>query len=123
MAARSGLTWAEACAIGLEFPGVEVGTSYGTPALRVRGKLMARLREDNESLAVKCGFDERDFRLEADPATFFVTDHYRGYPTVLVHLAKVSPTVLREVLEQSWRRAAPKRLVREFDAAGRGGKR
>ncbi len=97
------------------FPGVEEGMSYGTPAFRVRGKFLARLREDGESLAVKCGFDERDFRIQADPRTFFTTDHYHGYPTVLVRLARVRPKVLREVLEQAWRRNAPKRLIAEYE--------
>ena len=73
MAKRTGMTWAAVCKVGLAFPGVELSTSYGTPALKVRGKFMLRLREDSESLAVKCGFDERDFRLKADPQTFFVT--------------------------------------------------
>ena len=101
--------------LALAFPAVEEGTSYGTPAFRVRGKFMARLREDGESLAVKCGFDERDFRMQADPQTFFTTDHYRGYPTVLVRLETVDPADLRDVLEQAWRLHAPKRLVATYD--------
>jgi hypothetical protein len=103
--------------IALALPGVEEGTAYGTPAFRIRGKFLARLREDGESLAIKCGFDERDLRLQADPRTFFVTDHYRGYPTVLVRLSAVSTATLGEVLEQAWRLSAPKRLVAEFDKA------
>ncbi len=55
--------------IALEFPGVEEGVSYGTAAFRVRGKFLSRLREDGETLVVKCGFDERDFRMQADPQT------------------------------------------------------
>lgn len=117
MAKRSGLSWAAVCKIARTFPGVEEGTAYGTPALRVRGKFLARLREDNESLAVKCGFDERDFRLQADPAVFFVTDHYRGYPTVLIHLSKVSPAALREVLQETWRQNAPKTLVKQAEGS------
>jgi hypothetical protein len=65
---------------------------------------------------VRCGDDERDFRIKADPATFYTTDHYRGYPTVLVRLARVTEPDLRAVLEEAWRRQAPKRLVRQFDA-------
>jgi hypothetical protein len=101
--------------LALAFPGVEEGTSYGTPAFRVRGKFLARLREDNESLAIKCGFEERDFRMRADPQAFFTTDHYRGYPTVLVHLTTVKRSDLRDVLEQAWRLNAPKRLIADYD--------
>jgi hypothetical protein len=103
--------------LALALPGVEEGVSYGTPALRVRAKFLARLREDGETLALRIGFDERELLLAADPEVFFLTDHYRGYPSVLVRLARASEDVLREVLEQAWRKAAPKRLVAAHDAA------
>jgi hypothetical protein len=109
------MTFAAARKILLAFPGVEEGTAYGSPAFRVRGNFLARLREDGESLAVKCGFDERDLRMQANPRTFFTTDHYRGYPTVLIRLATVTRAELGSVFEQAWRRKAPKRLVREYD--------
>lgn len=96
-------------------PGVEEGPCYGTPGFRVRGKLLARLREDGDTLVVKCGDNERDLRMQADPDTFFTTDHYRGYPTVLVRLSEVDIEALRDVLEVAWRRSAPKRLVAAFD--------
>lgn len=98
----------------LSFPGVEEGPCYGTPGFRVRRKLLARLRDD-EILVVKCGFDERDFRMQAEPETFFTTDHYHGYPSVLVRLSRVGEEDLRAVLEQAWRLSAPKRLVAEYD--------
>ena len=101
--------------VALALPGVEEGSSYGTPGFRVRGKFLARMWEDGETLVVKCGDEERDFRMQADPATFYITDHYRGYPTVLIHLSKVRLADLREVLEEAWRRNAPKRLVAEYD--------
>jgi hypothetical protein len=97
-------------------PDVEEGPCYGTPGFRVRGKFLARLREDDASLAVKCGHEERDAWLRAKPKTFFVTDHYRGYPAVLVDLATVELADLRLVLEQAWRRSAPKRVVAAYDA-------
>jgi len=101
--------------LALAFPGVEEGLSYGTPGFRVRGRFLARLWEDGETLVVKCGDVEREFRMKADPETFFTTEHYRGYPTVLVHLASVSEEDLHAVLEEAWRRQAPKRLVKEYD--------
>ena len=116
MAARRGVTWAKVRKTARALPGVEEGTSHGTPAFRLRGKFLFRLREDNESLAVKCGFEERDLRLRANPRAFFVTDHYRGHPTVLVRLAAVTETELEEILAEAWRRAAPGRMVAEYDA-------
>ena len=99
--------------IALALPGVEEGTCYGTAAFRVKGKFMIRLKEDGETLVVKCGFDERDFRMQSNPKTFFTTDHYRGYPTVLVSLATVRMEDLRDVIEEAWRTNAPKRLLSE----------
>jgi len=92
-------------------PGVEEGPSHGTPGFRVHGKFLARLREDDASLAVKCGHEERDAWLRAKPQSFFITEHYRGYPAVLVNLATVELADLRRVLEQAWRRGAPKRVI------------
>jgi hypothetical protein len=99
----------------LGLPGVEEDPCYGTPGFRVRGKLLARLREDGETLAVKCGDVERELRMQADPKTFFTTDHYRGYPTVLVRLASVDTAALRDVLEHAWRLSAPKRVIVAYD--------
>ena len=101
----------------LALPGVEEGPCYGTTGFRVRKKFLARLRDQDTVLVVKCGFDERDFRLRVDPETFFTTDHYRGYPTVLVRLERVDEEELRVLLEHSWRQSAPKRLIAEYDRA------
>lgn len=98
-------------------PGSEEGTSYGTPGWRVRGKFLARMWEDGKVLVVKCGHDERDFRMQADPSAFFTTDHYCGYPTVLVRLDAVSSADLAEVLETAWRRVASKAMVAEFEGS------
>lgn len=46
--------------LALALPGVEEGLSYGTPAFRVKGKFLARLKEDGGSLVVKIDFDERE---------------------------------------------------------------
>lgn len=98
--------------LALALPEVTEGTSYGTPAFHVRGKLLARLREDGQTLAIKAEVAEREFRILANPDAFFVTDHYVGYPMMLVRLSLVRVDDLRVLLEQAWRMVAPKRLVR-----------
>jgi len=108
--------WNTVLELARRLPEVEEGTSYGTPALRVRGKFFARLREDGETLVVKMNIFERQYLMEADPEVFFITDHYRDYPSVLVRLSAVQPAQLAERLEDAWRIAAPKRLVAAFDA-------
>lgn len=99
----------------LALPGVEEGTSYGTPAFRVRGKFFARLREDGESLVIKIDKDEREILMRVRPEAFYITDHYRNYPSMLVWLPAVTVDELRELLEDAWRREAPKKLIAAHD--------
>ena len=112
---RPGVTFARLRALALALPGVEEGTSYGTPAFRVKGKFFLRLWEDGETLVLKTDFHERDHLLASEPGTFFVTDHYRGHPIVLVRLPAVRPSHLRSLVEDSWRRHAPARVVAAYD--------
>lgn len=100
----------------LALPEAEEGTSYGTPAFKVRKKTFLRLREDGDSLVVKIDFLKRDILMNAEPETFYITDHYREYPAILVRLSKVRPEVLRDLIEQAWRLEAPKRLVEAFES-------
>lgn len=107
---KRGTTWQALLDWAADLPGVEQGICYGTPALYVRKRILARLREDGETVAIKIDFFDRDVLLEADPVAFFLTDHYRPYPMVVMRLTKARPTVARGLLEQAWQRAAPKRL-------------
>jgi hypothetical protein len=114
-------TWEDVVAIGTRLPGVEVGTSYGTPALRVRGKGMCRLRTDPDALVIRVtDMGEREALLQSDPGTFFTTPHYDGWPYVLVRLEQVDPVELAELLEDAWRTFAAKRAVRAWDERNEG---
>lgn len=111
----TGVTVVTVRRLALALPGVEEGISYGTPAFRLRRVMLARLREDGESLVIKVDRLEREMLMAADPQAFFITDHYRDYPLMLVRLAAVRSDVLRELLEQAWRSVAPKRLAAARD--------
>ena len=103
-------------AMALAWPGVEDSTSYGTPSLKVKGKFLTRLREDGDTLVVlEVPPEERELLIESDPAVFYVTDHYRDWPTVLVRLSAAAPDIVESLLRRRWRAVAPKRLVREWD--------
>jgi hypothetical protein len=111
------MTWEDLRAIALAFPGVEEGTSYGTPAFKVNGKFLTRLRSEDDSVVlVDVGFDEREMLMEAEPQTFHITPHYQNYPSVLARLASVDPGTLRNLFERRWRNVAPKKLVKAYDA-------
>lgn len=105
------LTWDEILRLADDLPGIEAGTAWGTPALKVKGKFMARLRDEGTVLVVRCDLDEKPFLLAANPDTLFTTPHYDGYGAVLVRLDAVQPDDLREMLIDAWLLAAPKRLV------------
>jgi hypothetical protein len=103
--------------IALALPGVEESTGYGTPAVRVRGKFISRWRTEAEgALAIRCDFLDRQMLLQAQPDVFFVTDHYKDYPMILVHLDRVRPDALRDLFERAWRRAAPESLIESWQA-------
>jgi hypothetical protein len=103
--------------LALAWPEVEDGTSYGTPALKVRKKLLARLREDNDSL-VMLGVptDEREMLCESEPRVFYFTDHYRDYPTVLIRLSKARRSHVEPFLRRRWRELASKAAVKRHEA-------
>jgi hypothetical protein len=97
-------------------PGVEASTSYGTPALKVRGKLFIRLKEDGLTIVLRCGSFERAHLIASEPDIFFITDHYRDYPYVLLRFAAVSATQLAALVAEAWRQVAPKTLIVAYDA-------
>jgi hypothetical protein len=117
MAKRRGVTAGGARRLLLTFPGVEEGSSYGTAGFKVRGKFLARFRDEDSVLVVKCGDIERDLRIQADPRAFFSMPHYHDYPIVLVKLDAVREDDLHDVIEEGWVRLAPKRLKAERHAS------
>ena len=108
--------FAAAMKLAKRFPGIESDTCYGTPAIRVNGKFMGRLRTEAEGwLAIRCDFEDREILLQAAPHVFHVTPHYQNYPMILDDLAAIDADTLVEVVERAWRRQAPKKLFREFE--------
>jgi len=111
------MTFDDVRKLALAWPEVEDGMSYGTPALKVRKKLLARLREDDETL-VMLGVpqDEREMLIESQPKIYHFTDHYRDYPTVLIHLDRAKRSDVEPLLRRRWRELASKAAVKAYDA-------
>ena len=84
---------------------MEESTAYGSPALKVHGKLLACVPAHRSaepgSLVVRVGFDDRAELLTAAPDVYYVTDHYLDYSTVLVRLSRITPNVLRDLLSMA----------------------
>jgi hypothetical protein len=88
--------------IALTLHGVEQSTAYGALALKVGGKLLACLprnrQAEPDSLVVRVDLDDRAELIAADPAVYYVTDHYVAYDAVLVRLPRINPNSLRDLL-------------------------
>jgi hypothetical protein len=96
------MTYEAAIRLALALPDVEESTSYGTPSLKARGRFLARLKEDGVTLALRYPFELREALLRDEPDIFYLTDHYRDYPAVLVRLPRIKAPRLKVVLAQAW---------------------
>lgn len=102
----------ESLAAARGLPGVSRSTSLGTPALKVRDKSFVRLKDAN-TLVLLCPAEQKTLLMEISPDIYFETDHYVGYPAVLIQLAVISDEELSLRLEDAWRFKAPRTLARQ----------
>jgi hypothetical protein len=93
--------------MGMALPGAEEGTAYGSPALKVRGKLLACIpihrSAEPDSLAVRIAFEDRAALMADDPDVFYLTEHYVEHPVVLARLSRIRSDALRDLLAMGWR--------------------
>jgi len=104
------LTFDDIRAIARGFPEAEEGTSYGTPAFKVRKKMFCRFWEDGEVLVVKTEPGLGEALIAADPKVYFITPHYQDYDYVLVRTGLARPDEMASLLADAWSLAAPKKL-------------
>ncbi len=124
---RTALTFDIVRDIGLALPGVEESTTFGAPALKVDGKMLACLPANRSaepgSLVVRVDFDDRAALLTEAPDIYYITDHYAGYTGVLVRLSRITPDVLRDLLGLAHkfvaRQAKPRSSARRRKPAAR----
>jgi hypothetical protein len=96
-------------------PGVIDGTSYGTAAFKVGGKLIARLHQSMDCVVLRCDLLGREILMQSAPDAFFITDHYRDYPWILVRLGVVEKSALPDLIERAWRLVASKTQLKKRD--------
>lgn len=109
--------WDDVVALGTALPDVEESTWYRTPSLTVAGKGFARLRTEAEGgLVLMCDLGEKEALLASGDPAFYTTSHYDGYGAILVDLDRIEKDQLAELIEESWRRKAPAKLRKVFDA-------
>ncbi|UQA60611.1 MmcQ/YjbR family DNA-binding protein [Polyangium aurulentum] len=110
------MKWEKLCELGRELPEVVEDIWFRTPALKVRGKAMCRLREEGDTVVFLTeNVEEQEFLIQTQPDIYYITDHYRGWPAVLARLATLTVPECRLRLERAWRVKAPKRLLAQLD--------
>ena len=92
-------------------PEVEESTHFGTPSLKVRKKSLCRIK-DADTVVLTCPIEEKELLMEAAPDLYFETDHYRGWPAVLVRIHAIPADELRLRLRRAYLVQAPKSLAK-----------
>ena len=113
--------------IGKGMPDVESGKAYGSPAIKVRGKLLACMAShrsaEPHTLVVVVDFLTRDLLIAKDPAVYYLKPHYLSYPCVLARLERISLGELKELLDMGWRylvsRTSTRRISKRRTTAGK----
>jgi hypothetical protein len=73
--------------------------------------------KDEAMLVLMCALEEKEMLMEAAPGIYYETDHYKGWPAVLVRLSEITDQELAHRLTIAWRDRAGKRLVSQFEAS------
>ena len=94
--------WAEVAAFALALPDAEASTSYGQPAIKAGGRTFVSTGHEPGSFHVRSPHDEKAVLLETDPATFWQTPHYQGWPGLLVRYGSADPERVRLVVTRAW---------------------
>lgn len=94
-------------------PEVVEATSYGYPSFKVGKKFLCRIK-DADTLVVTCPLEDKEMLMAAAPGIYFETDHYKGWPAVLVRIKEIGTDELRHRLRKAWLVQAPKKLAKEF---------
>jgi hypothetical protein len=105
--------------IALSLPDATEKIAWNMPTFRVAGKMFATLPEEETSLAVRCPKEERDELVLAEPGKFWIADHEAQFAWVRARLAALEDeNELRDILADSWRQAAPQRLLEAYPDLG-----
>jgi len=107
-------SWDGVMAFALALPGAEESTSYGRPAVKVRGKAFVYPGRETGSFAVSSPLEEKELLIETDPDTFWETDHYRGWPAVLVRFGSAERERIETVIRRAWWDRLSKAQQRDF---------
>jgi len=106
--------WDSVMAYALTLPGTEPSTSYGAPTVRLRSKPFVYPGRERSSFAIACPVEEKEFLIETDPDTFWETDHYRGWPAVLVRYGSPDGERIETLIRRAWWDRLTRKQQKEF---------
>jgi hypothetical protein len=100
------MTWDDVAALALALPGAVLTTSYGRPAVKVRGKMVVGSGKSADHCVLRATLDEIEILIATEPQVFYQTPHYVGWEAVLVRYAAADPERIAVLLERAWARHA-----------------
>ena len=93
------LSRTQARKIMLAIPGTDERPWFNQPSVFIHDRFLSKVHHKEDAVTLQVGSMEmRDMMLEAEPKLFYITDHYRKFPFVLVRLSALSAKVLKEIL-------------------------
>ena len=93
--------------------------SWGHPTLRIGDKMIAGGAPDSPTMSIKASREDQAELIAGAPETYAIADYVGRYGWVRVTLATADPGEIRRIVEDAWRRTAPKRVVRAYDSGQR----
>lgn len=97
-------------AYALSLPGAEDSTLHGNRCVRVRGQWIVNEARVADALVLALDRETVDFLMATEPAAYFQTPHYEGWPCVLVRYQAADDGRLREQIDRAWTRRATKAM-------------
>lgn len=94
--------------------------AWGHPTLRVNDKKFASGGVGLPTMTLKASPEEQSALIARAPDTYGVAPYVGRYGWVEVSLPHVDPDELHDLLVQAWRAVAPKKMVKDYDAAATG---
>ena len=101
--------------IALGLPEAEEVQTWGEATFRVRGKIFCMFSPDGNGASIKGSLEQQTELIASDPSVYSVASYVGRFGWVAVDVARADAGEVAELIEDAWRRTAPKRLVRAFD--------
>ena len=109
------MTLDDARTVALSLPGSTEEPHFERTSFRVGGKIFATAPPEGGPLHVFVDEHAVGVAIGMDPEAFEELHWGKKLAGVSVHLERADPEIVRDLLEESWRRRAPKRPTRELD--------